>query len=189
MLTLMAFARGRHIGKTFIMMFPVIAAAFDMVPGLSLVPFVPTVMHLVALVLGAMGVAPQSVATIDGKDDTQKTSSNGVAITAALMTFTSILGGLWFALNTTNTLSSTLAKPPVTRQAEPPKLQELKQNPSAQTAPATNKTAGREPISKNERVTSKPSREGASPSAASQAKSELQKSEPPKNSRYINLND
>lgn len=192
MLVLMAFARGKRIGKTFIVVFPVIAAAFDMVPGLSLVPFVPTVMHLVALVLGAIGVAPQSVATIDGTDETQKPSSNGVAITAALMTFTSILGSLWFALNTTSTSRSTPATPatpPITRQAEPPKTQELKQSLSAQAPPAANKTAGREPIPKTERVTSKPSREGASPSAASQAKSEPQKSEPPKNSRYINLND
>jgi hypothetical protein len=189
MLALMAFARGKHIGKTYIAVFSVIAAAFDMIPGLSLVPFVPTVMHLVALVLGAIGVAPQSVATIDGTEDTQKPSSNGVAITAALMTFTSILGSLWFALNATSTLSATPAQPPVTRQAEPPKTQALKQSPSAQAPSAANKTAAREPMSKTERVTSKPSGEGASSSAANQAKSEPQKSEPPKKSRYINLND
>ena len=192
MLVLIAYARGKHFSKPYIVVFPVIAAVFDMVPGLSLVAFVPTVMHLVALVLGAIGSAPQSVAAIDGTDDTQKPSSTGVAITAALMTFTSVLGSMWFALNATSTSSSTPATPatpPINRQAEPPKTQELKQSPCAQAPPAANKTAAREPISKTERVTSKPSREGASPSAANQAKSEPQKSETPKKSRYINLND
>ncbi len=160
-----------------------------MIPGLSLVPFVPTAMHLVALILGAIGVAPQSVATIDSTDQTKKSSSNSVVITAALMTFTTILGSLWFALNAISTSRSIPATPPIARQAEPPKTQELKQSPTAQAPLAANKTARREPTPKTERVTSKSSCEGASPSAAGQTKSESPKSEPPKNSRYINLTD
>lgn len=37
------------------MIFPVLALVFDLTPGLSLIPLVPTAMHIGALVLGARG--------------------------------------------------------------------------------------------------------------------------------------
>jgi len=47
--------RGCAIAKQWIVVFPVIAAVFDMTPGLSIIPLVPTAMHLVALIIGARG--------------------------------------------------------------------------------------------------------------------------------------
>lgn len=47
--------RGCAVGKQWIVIFPVIASVFDMTPGLSLIPLVPTAMHLVALIMGARG--------------------------------------------------------------------------------------------------------------------------------------
>ena len=57
MLVLVTSIRGRYIGKGWVVIFPVLAGFFDLVPVLNLIPLVPTVMHLLALVLGAMGSA------------------------------------------------------------------------------------------------------------------------------------
>ena len=45
-------ARGRQIGKPWLTVFPGLALAFDMLPVLSLIPLVPTVMHLAAIIVG-----------------------------------------------------------------------------------------------------------------------------------------
>lgn len=47
-------ARGPFAGRGYLVIFPVLAAAFDMIPFLSMIPFVPTVMHILAIVLGAI---------------------------------------------------------------------------------------------------------------------------------------
>jgi len=47
--------RGTVIGKKWIQIFPILAAVFDLVPGLSLIPLVPTVMHLCAIIIGVKG--------------------------------------------------------------------------------------------------------------------------------------
>lgn len=47
--------RGVLIGKTWLVVFPFLAAFFDLMPGLNWIPFVPTVMHLLAVILGAIG--------------------------------------------------------------------------------------------------------------------------------------
>lgn len=57
MLVLVTSIRGKHIGKGWLLIFPVLAGFFDLVPVLNLIPLVPTVMHLLALILGAMGSA------------------------------------------------------------------------------------------------------------------------------------
>ncbi|GEM_PF-1070727 len=56
-LVLLAFSRGRLIGKSWLAVLPVIAGLFDLMPGLSMVPFVPTAFHVVTLILGVMGGA------------------------------------------------------------------------------------------------------------------------------------
>lgn len=47
--------RGSVIGKTWIMIFPIIATMFDIVPVLSWIPLVPTIMHLAAIIMGVRG--------------------------------------------------------------------------------------------------------------------------------------
>jgi hypothetical protein len=54
MLVILSWVRGRRIGKSYLPVFPVLAGVFDMVPGLSLIPLIPTVLHILAIVLGAM---------------------------------------------------------------------------------------------------------------------------------------
>lgn len=45
-------ARGSLIGKKWLGVFPILALVFDFVPGLSLIPMIPTIMHLLAIILG-----------------------------------------------------------------------------------------------------------------------------------------
>lgn len=54
-LVLVAWARGSRVDKMWLVVFPLLAAVFDFVPALSVVPLVPTVMHLLAIVLGVVG--------------------------------------------------------------------------------------------------------------------------------------
>lgn len=51
LLCVLAWVAGSSRGKGWIVIFPVLAGAFDLVPGLNFVPFVPTLMHLIAIVL------------------------------------------------------------------------------------------------------------------------------------------
>lgn len=44
--------RGSLIARQWLVIFPILALAFDLIPGLSSVPLVPTVMHLLAMTLG-----------------------------------------------------------------------------------------------------------------------------------------
>ena len=58
--------RGSNIDKKWLVIFPILALVFDLVPGLSSVPFVPSVMHLLAIILGVAGVK-QTVAISSSK--------------------------------------------------------------------------------------------------------------------------
>ncbi|MEW5891007.1 MAG: hypothetical protein AB1768_18655 [Pseudomonadota bacterium] len=53
-LCLMAWTRGAIVGRGWLPVFPVIAAFFDMTPGVNVIPLVPTVMHIVAIILGVV---------------------------------------------------------------------------------------------------------------------------------------
>jgi hypothetical protein len=56
----LAFARGRVIGKTWLVMFPILAAVFDLMPGLSSVPLVVSALHILVIILG-LALAPKPV--------------------------------------------------------------------------------------------------------------------------------
>lgn len=51
-LALIAWLRGSEIGKVWIVTFPIIAGVFDIMPGLSMIPLVPTAMHIGAIIMG-----------------------------------------------------------------------------------------------------------------------------------------
>lgn len=44
--------RGNAINASWLLVFPVLALVFDFAPGLNIIPFVPTVMHLLAIIFG-----------------------------------------------------------------------------------------------------------------------------------------
>ena len=47
--------RGSLIEKKWLLIFPILAAIFDFVPALNFIPLVPTVMHLLTIILGVAG--------------------------------------------------------------------------------------------------------------------------------------
>ena len=51
----LAWSRGANMDKKWLIIFPILGALFDLAPGLSVIPLVPTVMHLLAIVLGVVG--------------------------------------------------------------------------------------------------------------------------------------
>ncbi len=54
-LCFLCWVRGAYVGKAWLLIFPILAIVFDFVPGLSMIPLVPTVMHLLAIILGVAG--------------------------------------------------------------------------------------------------------------------------------------
>ncbi|MAF62473.1 MULTISPECIES: hypothetical protein [Sphingomonadales] len=51
-MVLITWLRGAVVGKSWLVTFPVLAAVFDMVPGLNWIPLIPTAMHLSAIIVG-----------------------------------------------------------------------------------------------------------------------------------------
>ena len=51
-LVLITWLRGRLIKKGWLLALPIAASLFDLLPGLSLIPMIPTVLHVVTIVLG-----------------------------------------------------------------------------------------------------------------------------------------
>ena len=45
-----AYSRGKEIGKSYLVSFPIVGAVFDLI--LIFVPFVPTIMNIVTIILG-----------------------------------------------------------------------------------------------------------------------------------------
>ena len=54
-LCFLCWIRGAYVGKAWLVIFPILAVVFDFVPGLSAIPFIPTVMHLLAIIMGVVG--------------------------------------------------------------------------------------------------------------------------------------
>lgn len=54
---ILALARGSKTGRGWIVIFPILAAIFDFVPVLSWIPLVPTIMHLLAIIIGVIGAS------------------------------------------------------------------------------------------------------------------------------------
>ena len=64
-LIIVTWFRGALVNMQWIVILPVIAAVFDMAPGLSLIPLIPTVMHIFALVKGVSGTPVEDSATAE----------------------------------------------------------------------------------------------------------------------------
>jgi hypothetical protein len=59
-LVLITYVRGQKIDKKWIVIFPVLATFFDLTPGLNLIPLIPTIMHILAVIFGVAGVRSNS---------------------------------------------------------------------------------------------------------------------------------
>lgn len=54
-LVVITWLRGDLLEKKWLVIFPILATVFDLLPILSSIPLVPTVMHLLAIILGVVG--------------------------------------------------------------------------------------------------------------------------------------
>lgn len=61
-LALITWVRGSSTGRSWVVVFPALAAVFDLTPGLNIIPLVPTLMHVLAMVLGVRGTPTVIVA-------------------------------------------------------------------------------------------------------------------------------
>ena len=59
-LVVVTWFRASLVNKQWIVVFPILATVFDLVPGLNMIPLVPTVMHLLAIILGVAGASAVS---------------------------------------------------------------------------------------------------------------------------------
>jgi hypothetical protein len=65
-LCLLCWTRGAYVNRKWLIIFPILATVFDFVPGLSLIPMIPTFMHLAAIIAGVAGAktaVPPSMTT------------------------------------------------------------------------------------------------------------------------------
>lgn len=112
MLTLLGWLRGNAIGKAYLPVFPVLAAVFDLTPGLSAIPLLPTLLHLAGIILGAMGVA--SVTSETSSRDTEFVLLRKARIIAGLATIFAIGGSTLFSVTMSRASNGlqNLSKPP-----------------------------------------------------------------------------
>ena len=62
-LIVLTWFRGYLINKKWLIIFPILATAFDFLPLLSLIPLIPTMMHLLAIIVGVIpsrAIVPQA---------------------------------------------------------------------------------------------------------------------------------
>lgn len=105
MLILMAWLRGGFISKKYLPAFPFLAAVFDLTPGLSMIPFIPTVLHLAAIILGVKVGDQQSILDATATSSVLGSTSNKVGALAGLMTVAAIIGSVQFISTSKKSLS------------------------------------------------------------------------------------
>ncbi len=185
MLTLLVWLRGSVIDKAYLPVFPVIAAIFDMTPGLSMIPMIPTVMHLVGIILGAMGVVV--LATEEAAVNRELLLGRKAKIVAGIATLLAIGGSTLFVTTLTSghhkpsaTVAEKLVKPAIAQA--PVKVEEVKPQATpeelAAETPAAAPAMPATPSHKHHNV----AHDSVSTTTRS-AKSEKQ------SVRYLNLND
>jgi hypothetical protein len=134
MLILIGQVRGRLVGKPYLLVFPILALVFDLTPGLSAIPLVPTVMHLLCLILGAISTAPVA------NEGDETPAFTHTARTAAGISILSIAGMLWFAVGV-GSHSKPLAPPPPLLSSSEGKNGKATEADAPQAAPAANSNA------------------------------------------------
>lgn len=102
MLVLLGHVRGQLVGKRYLIAFPLVAAVFDMVPGLSIIPMVPTVMHALAVILGAINPVLQVNTALADADAPPAPASRTPAIVGGVMSLATVAGSAWFMFNVAN---------------------------------------------------------------------------------------
>lgn len=104
MLILLTWMRGDFIGRKYLPVFPFLAAAFDLTPGLSMIPLVPTVLHLVTIILGVMVAAQRPVSGVVATASGLGSIPRKAGALAGLMTAATIFGSAFFVSTSKNSM-------------------------------------------------------------------------------------
>lgn len=107
MLIIVAWGRGVRVEKRFLPVLSFIAALFDLTPVLNSIPFAPTILHIVVLVLGITGKENEESVSIAKRFVVTGIATTGIAL-AGIVTF----------VTTKPTVKA--AVPSVSQQALPP---------------------------------------------------------------------
>jgi len=105
MLMLMAWMRGDFIGKKYLPVFPFLAAVFDLTPGLSVIPLIPTALHLTAIILGVKASEQHPLADSVGMASGLGSVPRKAGMLAGLMTAAAISGSILFVSTSKNNLA------------------------------------------------------------------------------------
>ncbi|MDD5383569.1 MAG: hypothetical protein PHG89_01640 [Gallionella sp.] len=105
MLILMTWMRGDFIGKKYLPAFPFLAAVFDLTPGLSMIPLIPTALHLAAIILGVKVGEQQAISDDVTMSSGLASISRKAGILAGLMTAAAIFGSILFVSTSKKSLS------------------------------------------------------------------------------------
>ncbi|MGH8489806.1 MAG: TonB family protein [Gammaproteobacteria bacterium] len=76
LLVAVAWIRGIYVAKQWIMIFPVLAAVFDVIPMLSYIPLVPTIMHLSTIIIGVASAPKIPITAPTAEVSLRRTPSN-----------------------------------------------------------------------------------------------------------------
>lgn len=110
MLILMAWIRGDVIGKKYLPVFSFMAAVFDLTPGLSMIPLIPTALHLAAIIMGVKDAGQQPVSDGVAMANCWGSITKKAGILAGLMTAAAISGSVLFVTTSKNSLSAFAAQ-------------------------------------------------------------------------------
>lgn len=196
MLVLVTSIRGKNIGKGWLLIFPVLAGIFDLVPVLNLIPLVPTVMHLLALVLGSMGSAAV-ISDAENLKSPDKKDFSWEPWAAGLMSLSAISGTFHFmaGMKPTNKQVQIPSAAPASPNPGPSKAQAAA-NAKAQSAPPmpeSSRPAQAATVTASEYQTPKPiqpkpqAKKPPSPNEVGRAP-ERKKTEEKPTVRYIDIN-
>lgn len=105
MLMLMAWIRGDFIGKKYLPVFPFLAAVFDLTPGLSMIPLIPTALHLAAIIIGVRIIDQQPITDNVAVASSWGAISRKSGILAGLITVAAISGSVLFVTTSKKSLS------------------------------------------------------------------------------------
>lgn len=105
MLILMMWMRGNFIGKKYLPAFPLLAAVFDLTPGLSMIPLIPSALHLAAIILGVKVGEQQPISDGVTISSGLASTSHKAGILAGLMTLVAISGSAFFVSTSKKSLS------------------------------------------------------------------------------------
>lgn len=188
MLAVVAHVRGKWVGKPYLLALPGVALVFDLTPVLSAIPLVPTLLHVLTLVLG-------TIATVVYKNDVDEgTSATSPSFKPAgwvtiVITLTSLAGMVHFYTGAKKAIpDKPIASQPPAKIPSTPKVAAEATKPAE--APSTSSAQPPASPSTNTTKAQKTKSTAAAQAAGSQtAKSSGASPAPIPKVRLININE